>query len=494
MARAPLDILGHTGLKQFDGHIHEEFLRRLEGGRAVKVFREMSENDAITGAILYAIETLTRGVSWPVKPAGDSPEQQKEAEFLRGVFDDMSTTWQDTVSEILSMLVFGYAPMEKIWKMRRGESRDSRFKSQFDDGRIGIRKLEIRGQETLDKWVFDEEGGLDGMWQSGIYTPKPAFIPVSKLALYRTKTHKGNPEGRSILRTAYRSWYFLKRIQEFEAIGVERNLAGLPFATVPARLMEPDATPGDKQIRQDVEDLVSEVRWDERGGIVFPSELDEQGKPTGFKFELIAASGRKSMDTNIIIERYERRIAATVMADFVTSTYKVGFYASLKAKHQFFGVALSAMLDMITETTNRFVVQPLYEFNGVPKENRAKLEHGDIGKPEITEIADFLSKLAPTGFINPTAETEKKLRQIADMPLEEDEKSNVIPMRKDFEGDQTVWSLDHAALLDMLERLKKSDLSNEEATVYLETAFPISHGRAAALVESVGAGETGVRA
>jgi hypothetical protein len=51
--------------------------------------------------------------------------------------------------------------------------------------------------------------------------------------LFRTKSRKGSPEGKSILRNAYRSWYFKRRIQEIEGIGIERDLAGFPTLTAP---------------------------------------------------------------------------------------------------------------------------------------------------------------------------------------------------------------------------------------------------------------------
>jgi hypothetical protein len=40
-------------------------------------------------------------------------------------------------------------------------------------------------------------------------------IPIEKSLLFRTSIAKGNPEGVSLLRTAYRSWYFKKRLEEF---------------------------------------------------------------------------------------------------------------------------------------------------------------------------------------------------------------------------------------------------------------------------------------
>ena len=70
--------------------------------------------------------------------------------------------------------------------------------------------------------------------------PPPSYnlytIPIDKALLFRTKSRKDNPEGRSILRNAYRSWYFKRRIQEVEGIGIERDLAGLPVMYAPADL------------------------------------------------------------------------------------------------------------------------------------------------------------------------------------------------------------------------------------------------------------------
>jgi hypothetical protein len=36
-----------------------------------------------------------------------------------------------------------------------------------------------------------------------------------------------------MLRTAYRPWFMKKRLEEFESIGIERDLAGLPIMWLP---------------------------------------------------------------------------------------------------------------------------------------------------------------------------------------------------------------------------------------------------------------------
>ena len=127
------------------------------------------------------------------------------------------------------MLPFGYSVFEIVYKIRRGpNSRSPKFRSNFTDGLVGWRKIAMRAQDTISEWVIDEDGGIRGYYQNAAPNYETVFIPIEKSLLFRTEVNKNNPEGRSLLRNAYRSYYFLKRIQELEAIGIERELAGLP--------------------------------------------------------------------------------------------------------------------------------------------------------------------------------------------------------------------------------------------------------------------------
>ena len=231
MART--DEIGRIGQKRYGGTFYEEFLRELRGKKGIETYREMAENDDTIGAILFAVEMLIRQASWNVEPGGDTPKDKEAAEFVEQCMHDMQDTWTDTISEILSFLTYGWSFHEIVYKRRMGKTRDQKTRSKYNDGLIGWRKLPIRAQETLYQWEYDDEDNLIAMTQ----LPPPNYglitIPMDKAMLFRTKSRKGNPEGRSILRNAYRSWYFKRRIQEYEGIGIERDLAGLPVFTAP---------------------------------------------------------------------------------------------------------------------------------------------------------------------------------------------------------------------------------------------------------------------
>src|SRR5919204_3854138 len=149
---------GRTGLKRFGGYIQEEFLRDLRGRQGIKVYREMRDNSAVVGAIAFAIEQLIRQVSWVVEPDSEQTVDVEAAEYLDSCRQDMSSTWEDTLAEILEHLWFGWSWHELVYKRRDGANRDPSKNSRFTDGRIGWRKIPIRGQDSLLTWDFDDEG------------------------------------------------------------------------------------------------------------------------------------------------------------------------------------------------------------------------------------------------------------------------------------------------------------------------------------------------
>jgi hypothetical protein len=75
---------------------------------------------------------------------------------------------------------------------------------------------------------------------------------------------KNNPEGRSLLRNAYRPWYYKHRIEEIEAVGVERDLAGLPIAYLPPEYLSSSATADQIQVRNAIEQIVQTVKINEQ--------------------------------------------------------------------------------------------------------------------------------------------------------------------------------------------------------------------------------------
>ena len=454
MAKPDLSEFGSTGLKHSGGTVFEEFLTNLRGTKGARVYREMSDNDPTIGSIIYAIEKVILRLDWRVEAFSDksadgetSPKDQETAEFVNECLNDMSDSWDATLTQILSMLIYGYAFHEIVYKVRGGDSKDPQRRSKFSDNKIGWRKFAIRGQETLWQWMFDAEGGIQGLIQSD---PSASInikaIPIEKALLFRVKNDKNNPEGRSLLRNAYRSWYFKHRIEEIEAVGIERDLAGLPIAYIPPEYLSSTASADQVSFRNSIEQIVQNVKRNEQEGIVMPLMYDESGHKM-FDLSLLSTGGSRQFDTDKIINRYDQRIAMSVLSDFILLGHdRVGSYSLGTAKMDLWSMAVDAIANSIAEVINQYAIPRLLKLNGMDTARAPYLTYGEVSHIDLTEIADYVSKLANSGLLMSDPNLEDYLRELGGLPPADH--NNAEAMGVAPKGEDNFLTADEQALID----------------------------------------------
>lgn len=416
--KAEMEFVGSSGLRQFGGFVQEEFLPELVGVRGAKVYRQMADNDPIVGAVLFAFTMLIRQADWKVQAVDESDEALAAKEFLESIMDDMGSSWANMVAEICTMFVYGYAPMEVTWKRRVGPDKDDPAeRSAYTDRKLAPRSIALRAQVTIVRWDFDTETGEPiGVWQQPWAGPM-VYIPMEKMLLFRTTAERGNPEGRSILRNAYRPWHYKTRIENIEAIGVERDLAGLPVARIPGQYFQKDASPQEKGVLATWTALVQNIRRDQKEGIVMPSDKDGNGNPL-FDLQLINSGGSRTFDTSKIVERYDRGIATSVLADFIfLGQQAVGSFALSSDKTALFATALGGFLKAIAAELNDRLVTAIWDVNGLDRAVMPKFQPGDLEHANLAELADFIQKLSAAGVtLFPDRELENALRTMAGLP------------------------------------------------------------------------------
>lgn len=418
MKNMNLKTLGVSGLRRYGPYVYEEFLPELRWPRAGKVYQEMSDNDAVIGAILYLAEMLIRGVEWRVTPASSSDADREAAEFLKSCMHDMDTSWANTICEVLSMLTYGFSFHEIVYKVRRGpEETNPRYYSHYSDGRIGWRRLPIRAQTSLAEWEFNEEGDVTAFIQSCEPTFEHTRIPMSKGLLFRTRVSKDNPEGKSLLRNAYRSWFFKKHFEEIEGIGIERDLAGFPVLTAPEGMdLWNEDDPNMVKLRSEAEQLVSSVRRDSEEGMLLPA---------GWKLELLTSGSSRQIDISKTIERYDNRIAVTLLSDIILLGNQSGSFALASTKQSLLAAALQAQLSNIADVFNNKAVPDLFKYNsfeglsGLPK-----IEPTNIQTPTLSEVALMLRAMGLN--IAGDKELQDHLRQSLCMPALKEETFNEV--------------------------------------------------------------------
>lgn len=422
-----LSETGVAGAKISNGYVYEEFLPQLTAEKGRKIYREMRDNDSTIGAIKFAIDMTIRSVDWSIEEntetAGTTGAEDAAA-FVEGVlFDDMSNTFDDFIAEVNSQIEFGWQYTEIVWKRRLGpDQKDGSKRSIFSDGAFGIKKLAGRAQETLDHWDMDENGGINGMIQMPPYGGTLNNIPIEKALLFRASPQKGSPEGRSVLRNAYRSWYYKKHFENIRAIAIERELNGLPLIRIPDAILNGTDDKSKTALAAYVK-MGRDVKFNEQGSVIIPSNpyFDADGKPTSIKqvdFELITSNGTRAIDITKTIHELDTAIARTVLADFIMlGSTDSGSRALSTGKMDMFNNALSGWLEQIAAIINRFLIPRLWKLNNFDAQYIPYIKPGRVSSVDLDRLGKYISDLSSAGMpLFPDGSLETELRNAADLP------------------------------------------------------------------------------
>lgn len=414
--------IGASGLRHTAGMVLEEFVPNLQGRRANMVFREMSDNEPIVGGITLAFEQVAGRLDWHIEPPENaSADEEKATEFIQSAWADMQDSWDTTLSNVLSMLTFGWSYFEVNYKKRNGYKDDDRLSSRYDDGKIGWSNWAIRAQESLMKWELGDNGSIDGLTQMDPHTGRVLTVPMEKALLFRTNEFKNNPQGRSMLRNAYVPYYYLKRIREYEAIGIERDLSGMPVVRMPAEWFESSATEAQKQAVQAMARMVSEIRDNKRKGLVIPTAYDEHGNRL-IDFELLASPSTRAQNTNEIITRYKQEIAISLLSDYLMLGHeRIGTYNLGTAKIDQWVMVVDSLCKSVADVVNKHAIEKLLRINGFNYVNPPTLSYGAVQNVDLQQLASYVTALNTAGLLTYDPTLEAWLREMGGMPVAEEE-------------------------------------------------------------------------
>tara|TARA_B110000259_G_scaffold42522_1_gene49041 strand:+ start:13 stop:1359 length:1347 start_codon:yes stop_codon:yes gene_type:complete len=427
--------LGIAGDNTHNGQIRaDEFLPELRGKKAIRKYREMRDNDSTVGAVMYSVEQILRDVDLDVMPVDDSDAAKVEADFVKSVLNDMDHTLDDHIAEALSFLSYGFGWFEVIYKRRVGPTeRSDKKHSKYTDGRLGVKKIAARAPWTINKFDVDQKtGDVLGIEQSvGLMNGKN-YIPLNKSLYYRTTSINGDPSGRSILRNAYTSYEYLNNLQAIEAIAVERELAGIPVARIPAEYLSGDASAAQTGFVRDLQQILRDVKFNEQGYIVLPSDTypDKDGAPSSTRLvdiELMASNGKRNIDINPIVSRYQHDIARSVLSEFLLLGSSGGSYALSKSKTDLFLRALESYIQAIVDVLNKQLVERLWQLNGLNYDLMPTIVSGDVAPHDLREVAAFLRNLNGANIdVSSHPEVVKDLMDIADLNYDPEVGSSTI--------------------------------------------------------------------
>lgn len=405
--------IGTTGLSiTTTGEVTEEQKKELRFPNSVKTYKQMY-NDPIIKAGITLVQMMMSKVDWYVKePEGATEDQKKKARFLEQCMSDMEHSWSDFIGEVLSYLVYGFSPVEKVFRVRQNSKG-----SKYNDNLIGWRKLAIRSQDTIGKWKWSDDGRkLEGVYQDlslvdnstgrvDFYVKsedkdhKGLFIPKQKLLLFRVEPKRDNPLGNSPLNACYVPYKIRTVLEEQESIGITRDLGGLPVLGLHPKYMSPDASTEDKAVYQQYQKILTNIHNNQQSSFIYPLIYNDLGKKM-VEFELLSSQGGKQYDTDKIIKRWDDKILTTLFADILKLGQQThGSFSLAGAKTNIVAMNVEARLKEIANVINSDLIPQTFKLNGWDDTDYPIIWFKDLDEEDLDEFSKLVQRIGAVGYL-----------------------------------------------------------------------------------------------
>jgi len=410
ISRFRLGELGYVGLPIFNGVSNEEIKSELNHPNSVKTYKLMSYHSSINAPLNLYSNMVAKASYRYIPPKDATTEEKNRTEIVQSMFEDMDHPLSDFIEEAMTMTTFGWSVVEKVYRKRTSSAG-----SMYDDGYIGIKKLALRSQESIEKFIFDSEGNeVQAVKQnlSGLNDPYNQFknrkelvvtIPRSKFMLFNLGRNRSNPYGTSPLRDVYTSWKYLQAIEELEAQSVVKDINGLPVLTLPPQYMSADASADQKAIYENFKNIMRNLQQGSQSSLILPSTVDPETKKPLFGIDLLSQDGKKNFDLDKIKEYYRAMIFIGLGADvLLMGNTSVGSFALGSLKTSLTGSVAEMYIKRILQVINDDLIKQIYILNGWNPARRCKMDYEGFEDGDLETLSKAYQRLGATGFLPKT--------------------------------------------------------------------------------------------
>lgn len=380
--------LGDSGVRIFSGIIDtDEYIGNLRGAALMRTIEEMRRGDATVKAGLIAAKAPLIAADWYAKAGGEDDVDLEVKGLTEHTMNNVLNWKQRLLPEILTMLEFGFSVFEIVvdWIEYEGK--------QY----LVPVKVAYRKQTTIQAWeTQDKKPGITQLTASN----KTVSIPDAKLVTFTHQQEGDNWQGISILRPAYKSWYYKGNLEKIEALQQERQGLGVVKIKHPV-----NATP---EMKATAQQAARNIRANEQAYIE---------EPDGWEINFMDMMAKTVADPTKAIARHDRNILKSMQVQYLdigSAASSGSFSASnnqkelLEQTNQALGSQIAAR---VTETVTKLIVDLNFTSVTYPE-----WVCGQISKENVKEFAEVYKILVDAGALNASEGDEDHFRTVLKLP------------------------------------------------------------------------------
>jgi len=391
----PRAELGDSGTRTLHGIITEEYNSQLQGIQGIRVFDEMRKSDGTIRAAVLVCTLPIRRAQWFVNPIVDedpvqSEKNQEIANFVEhALFDWMDIVWDDFIRQALLMVSFGVMVFEKVYGVVEHEGK------QY----VTVTKMAPRLPKSILQWELpDRTFGIQQIRQDGVL----AMIPGSKMLIFVNEREGDNWWGTSMLRAAYKHYYYKNTFYHIDGVAFERQGMGVPMIEMPAGYTAADEVKA--------QTAAQNLRGNQNAYMVVPP---------GYKASFMDMGGKTTRDPATSIQHHDKAILQSVLAQFLelgASKASSGSRALSQDHSDLFLKAMESIANILSGVVNKDLIKELVDLNFDDVKVYPQLDFSGITKVDITALGTAYSQLVTAGALTPTEDDQQYIRAALGLP------------------------------------------------------------------------------
>lgn len=386
--------------------LREDYNPKLRGNLGLRQYEKMRRNDGQVAMALKAVKTPVLAARWYMQPASQSKKDVKISNFIwDNLTKKMSISWPQFLTEALACADFGFYSFQKVFDID-------------PDGMVYWRKFATLHPLDLWRWVYDDQGGPNGGWFWGDENSSTGeFFPIEKLLVFITDREAGDLQGRSVLRPAYKHWYYKENLYKVDAIAKERHGIGIPVIKLP-----PGWTDDDKKT---ADNLGRNLRTNEKAHVTLPPMWDV----------VFAELKGNPVDCMTSIRHHDTQIARSV--GMLGMSDDPG--GALSDPQDLFIKSSRFLAEIVRDVINKWAIPELCGYNWPGVTDYPELRVRRVG--DTTDWRQFsfaIRNFVGAGILTPDDKLEEWIRDEMDLPMADPSTARDVPTPQSPGTPQTV--------------------------------------------------------
>jgi len=387
----------------------------LSVNKAFYTYRDMKLDGVISGSMSFIKALLSRG-DFRIDYHEKSTQQERQ---LIDALNLSLETMQDydkkrLISNWLQMLDYGCSLNEVVCERVGGRfvfktispihlTSVERF--EMDGGRLKKLKLSAPENDGLLVNVGSAQKDISG----------------DKVLFFRVEPDSDFPLGKSLLYGAYTAWKSKKILQEYEAIGVAKNLSGVLDIKVPSEYINKFYSEPNSEEAIYVANLLTqaEMLHAGKGSYILSASDTQQNGVRMFEITTVGGGSGNAQNYNVgqSIARYNQEIQLSLQTMVLSMGAEGGGSFALSDNSTYLMTLFIENIQKVISQEFKKAIRIAYELNGLSLDRIPELKFEALQPLDWNEFTEGWSRLISSGGVTPTQDLEQFFRAAGEAPM-----------------------------------------------------------------------------